>query len=123
MVEETESLTLIEPRNVFNDISCLVMLWTVRHCWLSWLIFALNCYRHEAQLVVRRPAALCHILMIREGVTQGDPLSMVIYGLVLLPLAEAMHKEYPGVLQPWYAEDVAMWGPARRNAKLIRALI
>ena len=61
--------------------------------------------------------------MIREGVTQGDPISMVIYGLVLLPLAEAMDEEDQGVLQPWYAEDVAMWGPARRNAKLLRALI
>ena len=40
--EETESLTLIYPRNVFNDLSCLTMLWTVRHCWLSGLIFALN---------------------------------------------------------------------------------
>ena len=46
--------------------------------------------------------------MIREGVTQGDPISMVIYGLVLLPLAEAMREEDPRVLKPWYAEDVAM---------------
>ena len=97
MVEETESLTLIEPRNVFNDISCLVMLWTVRHCWPSGSRFALNCYRHEAQLVVRRPVALCHILTIREGVTQEYPLSMVPYGLDLLPLEEAMREADQGV--------------------------
>ena len=29
--KENESLTLIDARNVFNDLSCLAMLWTVRH--------------------------------------------------------------------------------------------
>ena len=50
--KENESLTLIDTRNVFNDLSCLAMLWTVRHYWPSGSIFALNFYRHEAQLVV-----------------------------------------------------------------------
>ena len=121
--EETESLTLIDARNVFNDLSCLAMLWTVRHYWPSGSIFALNFYRHEAQLVVRRPAALCHILTIRVGLTQGDPISMVLYGLVILPLAEAMREADTGFLQPWYTDDAAMRGPTRSKAKLLRALI
>ena len=33
--EETESLTLIYARNFFNDISCLSIIWTVKHCWPS----------------------------------------------------------------------------------------
>ena len=84
--EETESLTLIDAINGFNELSFLVILWMVRHCWPSRSIFALDFYRHEAQLVVRRPATLCHILTRREGVTQGDPLSMFLYVLALLPL-------------------------------------
>ena len=48
---------------------------------------------------------------------------MVLYGLVLLSLVEAMQEADPGVLQPWYADNVAMRGPSRRNAKLLRALM
>ena len=99
------------------------MLWTVRHRWPSGAIFALNCYWHEVQLVVRQPAAICHILTSREGVTQGDPLSMVFYGLALLPLSEAMREADLGVLHPWYADNVNLWGPVRRNAKFLWALM
>ena len=55
--------------------------------------------------------------------TQGDPLSMVPYGLDLLPLEEAMREADQGVFQPWYADNAAMRGPARRNAKILRELI
>ena len=34
-----------------------------------------------------------------------------------------MQEVDTGVLQPWYADDAAMRGPARRNAKLLCALI
>ena len=40
--EETEGLTLVDARNVFNEISCLAMLCMVRHRWPSGVIFALN---------------------------------------------------------------------------------
>ena len=53
----------------------------------------------------------------------GDPLSIVLYVIAILPLAEAIQGADPGVLQPCYADDVAMRVPIRRNAKMIRALI
>jgi hypothetical protein len=36
----------------------------------------------------------------------GDPLSMVAYGLSLLPLTCQLKDEFPDVFQPWYADDV-----------------
>ena len=86
------------------------MLWTVRHRWPAGARFAFNCYRHAAQLVLPKPGQPCSILLSQEGVTQGDPLSMVLYGLALLPLAELLRKAKPAVLQPWYADDMTMHG-------------
>ena len=114
-------LTLIDSRNGFNGISCLEMLWTVRNHWPSGSRFALNCYRHESQLIVQRPAAICHILTSREELAQGYPISVVLYGLGLLILADAMWEADLEVLQPWYADDEATWETNRRNTNILCA--
>jgi hypothetical protein len=41
-------------------------------------------------------------LFSKEGVTQGNPLFMVAYGLSLLPLIQQLKDEFPNILQPWY---------------------
>ena len=71
---DNEGLTLIDAINGFNELSCLAMIWTVRHLWSSGARFALNCYHNETMFVVRLLTVLCHIIPSREGVTQGDPL-------------------------------------------------
>ena len=76
------------------------MLWTVRHRWPQAARFVFNCYRHEARLVCRRPGQEALILFSREGVAQGDPLSMAIYGVGLLPLGEHLRAKHPLVFQP-----------------------
>ena len=121
--EEPAGLTLVDARNGFNELSRFAMLWTVRHLWPKGARYAINCYRHSAQLVLRTPAEKAVILLSREGVTQGDPLSMVLYGVALLPLAKALRARDRLVVQPWYADDAAMWGKARRNARVLRALV
>lgn len=116
-------MTCIDARNGFNELSRKAMLWTVRHRWPIGSRFAFNCYRHSAQLVLRRDGDECEILLSREGVTQGDPLSMVLYGLALVPLAERLREAVPAVSQPWYADDAAMFGPASGLAEATRLLL
>ena len=96
------------------------MLWTVRHRCPRLATYSFNRYRHQIRLICRQPGGEPEIILSQEGVTQGDPLAMVLYGIALLPLAEALQKEFPDVLQPWYADDAAMQGPPARVAACIR---
>ena len=74
-------------------------------------------------LVFRNPGKEAAILWSKEGVTQGDPLAMMLYGIAILPLAHLLKMEYPSVLQPWYADDSAMMGPHALNAKVVKLLM
>ena len=66
------------------------MLWTVQHRWPAGTRFAFNCYKNWAQLLLRQPGEPPVTILSREGVTQGDPLYMVLYGITLVPLAEEL---------------------------------
>ena len=61
--------------------------------------------------------------MIREGVTRGDPLSMVFFGITLVPLAEELRAVDSGLLSPFYADDAAFDGSARQSAHLLNLLV
>ena len=49
-------------------------------------------------------------LFSKEGVSQGDPLSMFAYGIGMLPLIRQLKAEFPVVEQPWYADDAGAGG-------------
>ena len=117
-----EGLTLIDARNGFNELSRMAMLWTVRHRWPKGSRFAFNCYRHESMLILRQPGDKSVTLWSKEGVTQGDPLGMILYGIALTPLAEHLGQAFPDVLQPWYADDSALMGRHTDNAACLKAL-
>ena len=78
---EPGGTTLVDACNGFNELSRLEILWTVRHLWPVGARFAFNFYRHWGQLLLSQPGDALVILLIREGVTQGDSLSMVLYGI------------------------------------------
>ena len=86
------------------------MLWTIRHEWPAGARFAFNCYRHWATLVIRGKQGTCVVIFSKEGVTQGDPLSMFGYGIGVLPLIRRLKEEFPSVKQPWYADDAGAGG-------------
>jgi hypothetical protein len=75
---EASAILLVDATNGFNELGRKAMLWTVRHRWANGARFSYNCYRHSAQLLLRWCGGDCEIILLREGVTQGDPLSMVL---------------------------------------------
>ena len=77
------------------------MIWAVWHEWPSVMQFIFNCNRRWATLVVRnREEGSGHLLHSKEGVTQGDPLSMIEYGIGFLPLIRELQDTRPHVTQP-----------------------
>ena len=85
-------------------------MWTVQHHWPAGARFAFKCYMHWAQLLLRQPGEPPVTILSREGVTQGDPISMVLYGITLVPLSEELRSADPGVLSLFYADDAVFDG-------------
>ena len=48
---------------------------------------------------------------------------MVLYGITLAPLVEDPRAADPGLLSPFYADDVAFDGSEQRNAQLLKLLM
>ena len=107
---EPSGTTLVDACNGINELSDLAMLWTMRHRWPADSRFAFNCYRHWAQHLLRQPGEPPVTILSREGVTQGDPLSTILYGITLVPLAEDLRAADLGILSPFYPDDAAFDG-------------
>ena len=96
--EEDWGFLLIDARNAFNEENRTAMLWAVRYEWPSGAQFTYNCYRHWSTLVVRNTEdGSGHFLHSKEGVTQGDPLAMITYGIGVLPLIRDLKRDHPRV--------------------------
>ena len=66
-----------------------------------------NTYRGWAGLVVR--GCKSDALFSKEGVTQGDPLSMFIYAIGSQPLIKSL-SSVQQLTQVWYADDASAVG-------------
>ena len=60
------------------------------------------------------------MLLSGEGVTQGYPLLMVLYGITLVPLVEDIWASDLGLISPVYADDAAFESSVRRSAQLLK---
>ena len=117
------TILLVDAKNGFNELSRKAALWSVRHMWPAGSLFVYNCYRHAALLVLRGANGEVEFLQSREGVTQGDPLSMFVYGITLCPLAARLREAEPAVIQPWFADDSCLAGNAKPVAHVMRELM
>ena len=109
--EEDWGFLLIDAQNEFNEENRTAMIWAVRHEWPSGKQFTFSCYRHLATLVERDTGeGSGHFLYSKEGVTQGDPLTIIAYGIGVLPLIRELWETHPHVKQLWYADEAGAGG-------------
>jgi hypothetical protein len=75
--------------------------------------------------VVQSGHGIAVFFFSKEGVMQGDPLSMVAYGLSLLSLLPLIQlkDEFPKLFQPWYADDPGGGGTFPRIGEYFLRLI
>jgi len=111
-VGEDVGFLMIDADNGFNAYSRIRMLWTIRHLWPAGARFVFNCYKFQSMLIVRDPGGLNYLILYsREGVTQGDPLSMFCYAIGTLPLIRKLKEMRPDrPRQSWYADDASAIG-------------
>ena len=100
------------------------MLWVIRHEWPQGARFVLNCYQHWATLLVRgNKHGSGFLVFSQEGVTQGDPLAMVSYGVGILVLIRHLKAKVHTLHQSWYADDASAAGRLELIAEYFEELM
>ena len=94
-------LLLVDATNVFNSVNRLAVLWNARVLWPRCSTYLFNTYWGYAALLLQDDSKS---LLSKEVVTQGDPLSMMLYAVAVLPLIRSLKA--PGKwTQNWYTND------------------
>ena len=113
--EETEGILLVDASNAFNSISRSAALWNCRI--LSGpraSRFLFNSYRCFAVIILKGPTpSNIHVVLSREGTTQGCPLAMLMYAVGVQPLVTRL-KDPEQHIENWYADDSSCVGYLRR---------
>ena len=79
-------------------------MWAVKYEWPNGKWYNLNYYCHWDTIVARNARRSGHFLHSKVGVTQGDPLAMIVYEIRILPLICELQGAHLQVTNPWYAE-------------------
>ena len=83
---------LVGAKNVFNNINWFGILWTVQHLWPPGARFFFNYYCPWSLLVLNNRNGAANFLHSREGVTQGEPLTMIDLGMGILQLIKNLKQ-------------------------------
>ena len=96
----------VDARNAFNSVDHVAALWNARVLWRQCSRFLFNSYHGYARLFIQRSD---HFLLSKEGMMQGDPLSMMLYAVPVLLLIRSLEDSCEWV-QNWYAGDSSCVG-------------
>ena len=100
--DETDAVLLIDATNAFNTLNRAATLHNISILCPIIATFVINTYRQPVRLFVTGGQEL----KSSDGTTQGDPLSMSIYGISLIPLMLAL-KNTSNTKQCWLADDAS----------------
>ena len=96
---------MVDAKNAFNSINRVAGLWNARYLWPRCSRYLFNTYRGHSSLWINgHPDPLYS----KEGVTQGDPLSMCFYAVSLMPLIRQLKSS--DWSQTWFADDSSCTG-------------
>ena len=95
---ETQSILLNDAKNAFNSLNRDLALRNIKKLCPSIITAIRNSYKTPTSLFVNGET-----LQSQEGTTQGDPPSMAMYGIAILPLIDLIQKT--NITQKWYADD------------------
>ena len=84
------------------------MLWITYHLWSQIKRFVFNFYQQQIRLMFCVYVGRTIFIPSKEGVAQGDPFVMALYGPMFLPLSAHLRRKFPEVLQPWSTNNGAM---------------
>ena len=115
--DETDAVLLIDATNAFNTLNRAAALHNISVLCPTIATFVINTYRLPVRLFVTGGQEL----KSSEGTTQGDPLSMSIYGISLIPLILALQNT-SNTKQCWLADDASGAGSIKDVLKWWQSL-
>jgi hypothetical protein len=122
--ETGHGTTLVDADNAFGRLVRYLALHQVYHRCNRISRYAFNKYRHHNIVYVRdEPGKPVIKILSKEGIAQGDPASMLIFGVATMPLCERAMVAVPETLHTWYADDDANTGEAKHNAAVLAFLM
>ena len=99
---DTEAMLLVDASNTFTSLNHVVTLHNIRSICPPIATLLINTYQTPAHLFVGGET-----LISEKGITQGDPVAMLMYALATLSLINQLTDE---VTQIWYADDAGACG-------------
>ena len=109
--KNTDGILLVDASNAFNSLNRHSFLHNISYLCPSIAIFVKNCYSTPSRLFIVGGTEITS----RQGTTQGDLVSMAIYGIVVTPLInmliDILSNEYSANVNVMaYADDFSAAG-------------
>ena len=96
---KTEGVLLVDATNAFNSINRQATLHNIRMLCSPIAQILINTYQSPIRMIIPGKREIAST----EGTTQGDPIGMAMYALVIIPLIRKLHSSSPEVSQIWFA--------------------